>query len=44
MQCMSSILIMRFGSDLFGSVKDKMYLENYILKMIDIKPQRIEIF
>ena len=21
-----------------------MYLENYILKMIDIKPQRIEIF
>ena len=43
MQCMSSILIMRFGSG-FGSVKDKMYLENYILKMIDIKPQRIEIF
>ena len=43
MQCMSSILIMRFGSG-FRSVKDKMYLENYILKMIDIKPQRIEIF
>ena len=43
MQCMSSILIMRFGSE-FRSVKDKMYLENYILKMIDIKPQRIEIF